>query len=422
MFLEILPLEDSSNSEEKDTFLKRERLSRILYQKYFFKYPLEISKELILHFGVLEVVKILFSYLKAKIFQRGKSRNLESFFIQRFGRRLYVKFFKSYSEKIWGLPCHEIDASWGAQRVKGISLFELLKEMLDVKKQRDKKHTSLIDNFLYPKHGPGHFWSRVQNEVDSLGGEILFNKEVVEISREEDYWHIKTRDGEWKADYCVSTMPIKSLFRCFNFTVPANVSQAAGGLEYRDFITIGVQLSNLALSKSLSDNQRCNLLKDNWIYIQDSEVKVGRIQIFNNWSPYMVSDPSIPWLGLEYFCQEEDELWNLSDDYLKHLAREELEKIGLIDKKVEVLDHKVVRAKKAYPKYTGSYRDFDCIRDYLLSLDCFYSVGRNGMHRYNNQDHSMVAAMRTAEHLLNETKDKKAAWVVNTEQTYIEER
>jgi protoporphyrinogen oxidase len=419
MFAEIMPIQ----SKEEHSFLKRKRLSRIFYRRKLFEYPLKLDKKTLMRFGALETFLVACSYLKSLIFVRSKPENLEQFFIKRFGRRLYKKFFKGYSEKIWGIACHEIDASWGEQRIKAISLWEFAKALLS--SEVESEHTSLIDEFLYPKKGPGQFWECVRDKVIGYGGKIFFEEELQELSRLNGKWIVKSKNNEFVADYVLSTINIKNLMSSFSFNIPKDVQETAQGLEYRDFMTVGLHLSHMnevdGNTKSTMERGH-NLLPDNWLYIQEPESVVGRVQIFNNWSPHMVEDLQKPWLGLEYFCQEGDRLWQMSDKDLTEMARLELVALGFINQDVQVLDSLVVKAPKAYPKYTGAYKDFDYLRDYLLELESFYTLGRNGMHRYNNQDHSMVAAMRTVDHLLGESSDKMKPWTINLEQEYLESK
>ena len=288
--------------------------------------------------------------------------------------------------------------------------------------KRKDKHTSLIEEFFYPKFGPGQFWNCVKDHIKSNGGELILNEKVEEILRSDAHWIVKTNTNIYEADICVNTMPLKNLFRCFHFDIPQELTNISEKLEYRDFLTVGLELSDFHMSNDTSFVRGHQFLPDNWLYIQDEGVKVGRVQIFNNWSPYMVKDIKTPWVGLEYFCQKNDDFWSLSDQEISQLAFKELIDMNLIDPETRILNSVVVRAPKAYPKYSGSYCDIDKVKNFILNLDGFYSIGRNGMHRYNNQDHSMLSAMKAVDHIIGEENDKESSWKVNTSSEYIEEK
>ena len=410
------------NEVGKEIFLRRKRLSRIYFNNNFFNYPLKLSFNMLTMFGLREAVGVIFSYVKSLLFYPKKYDNLEEFFISRFGKRLYEKFFKEYTEKVWGLACSDIDASWGAQRVKDLSLKELLFSFFIGEK--DNKHTSLIHEFLYPKLGPGQFWEVVAMRCEKMGVEVKFNLDISFIEKKNDKWLIHTQEEKFLAKGCMSSMPLSELIKKCS-TSSDKLKELADSLEYRDFITIGLELEDFHGSNAPSYVRGHHFLPDNWIYIQDSGVEVGRIQIFNNWSPYMVSDIKKPWVGLEYFCQEGDSFWNKSDEDLCKLAKKELQILGLIDTETKVSMSKVIRAPKAYPKYTNGYKDMEQFKNFIDSQGNLYSIGRNAMHRYNNQDHSMLAAMKAADHFLGDTIEKlkkSDLWKVNTERSYGEEK
>lgn len=429
-WLNILPLEaiPEPNPENTDkVMLIRSRLSRILFLRKFFDYPISLSLNTILNLGFWRMVKIGLSYIKAYIFPR-KENSLEDFFINRFGEELYLTFFKDYTQKVWGVSCSEIKPEWGAQRVKGLSITKTILNAL--KKPFMKKtdlaqknmETSLIEQFIYPKLGPGYMWETVAGIIKQKGGGVNINKKVVGIScNGNKITSVMVKDTktytieEYKADFIISTMPIKELIAGMSENVPEDVKKVADGLQYRDFITAGLLLDKLKI------NNKGNMIKDNWIYIQEKDVKLGRLQIFNNWSPYMVKNPKNIWLGLEYFCNEGDELWNMPDGEFCEFAKNELEKIGIIEKK-DVLDSTVIRVQKAYPAYFGSYDNFDTLKNYLDNFENLFLVGRNGMHRYNNMDHSMLAAMTTVENIINGVKTKDNIWQVNAEEEYHESK
>ncbi len=419
----------ASGSAGDDVMLIRPRKSRIYFLRRFFDYPISLSPDTLRKLGLLRTVKIGFSYLRSMLFPIKPERNLEEFLINRFGRMLYRTFFKSYTEKVWGVPCHEISAEWGAQRIKGLSLRKALghfiKKLMPSRSGIAQKEieTSLIEQFLYPKRGPGHMWERVTRRIRERGGEVLMGWTVDRL--ETDGKRIVAVEAisntglrrRFAGDYFFSTMPISELTNVLNCPVPEPVRRVSDGLVYRDFITVGILLNRLTLT---DDNaQTGDLIKDNWIYIQEPDVLVGRMQVFNNWSPYLIDDPSKVWIGLEYFCFESDPVWSLSDREMIDLAIEETEKLNVL-KRSDVLDATVIRMKKTYPAYFGTYSEFDKIREFLDPFENLFLVGRNGMHKYNNQDHSMLTAMTAVDNILAGITDKSNIWDVNTEQEYHE--
>lgn len=359
-------------------------------------------------------------------------QNLEQFFINRFGRELYQTFFKSYTEKVWGVECREISSEWGAQRIKGLSIIKSIMHALGNVLRRGKgdvaqkqTETSLIERFLYPKLGPGQLWDKVARMVKANGGEILTQSNVRRVFtdgiRVTGLEVKNTQTGEvtrHDGDYLFSSMPIKDLINGLRTTVPSNVREVADGLVYRDFLTVGLLLDRLAIKDAGQDGQ--GQIKDNWIYIQEPGVLVGRLQIFNNWSPYLVADKSKVWIGLEYFCYETDDLWKKDDTEIIALGEEELEKMGIIQRR-DVLDATVIRMPKTYPAYFGTYNRFPELRRFLDRFENLFLVGRNGMHKYNNQDHAMLTAMLAVENIMAGVTDKANLWDVNTEQEYHEE-
>jgi protoporphyrinogen oxidase len=372
--------------------------------------------------------------MRSDLLPQREEKSLEDFIINRFGKQLYLTFFKSYTEKVWGVPCNEISAEWGAQRIKGLSLkgvvMHFLKKTFGRKPSGDiaqkQTETSLIEKFLYPKFGPGQLWEHAADLVRTAGGEIHFGiqinrinvdgKKIVSVEGINDAGEQVTLAG----DYFLSTMPVRDLVRAISATspaqVPAEVTDVSEGLMYRDFITVGLLASRLAVKEKDGSP-----LKDNWIYIQEPDVVVGRLQIFNNWSPYLVGAPDKVWIGLEYFCNDTDDLWKLSDEDMSRFAIAEIAKIGIL-KAEDVEDSHVVRVPKTYPAYFGSYDRFDVIRNYLDSFGNLFLVGRNGMHKYNNQDHSMLTAMTAVENIVNGVTTKDNIWAINTEMEYHEEK
>ncbi|MEZ5023038.1 MAG: NAD(P)/FAD-dependent oxidoreductase [Chitinophagales bacterium] len=426
------PVFETENTHPNDVMLLRSRKSRIYYNRQFFDYPISLSLDTLRKLGFWNAVKIGLSYVKSSLFPIKKVENLEQFFINRFGKQLYLTFFKDYTEKVWGKSCTEIDASWGEQRIKGLSIRKAiahnLKKLfgsLNKDIQQKGTETSLIEQFLYPKYGPGHMWQTVLRKIEEKGGEIHFNKKVMEVDREGDKivavvaYDTKIGMGTlFKGDYFFSTMPVKELFNGFQFKVPETVKAVADGLEYRDFFTVGLLVKKLSIKDSKGTKHSVD---DNWIYIQEPDVQLGRLQIFNNWSPFMVKNAEYVWMGLEYFCYEKDDIWKWPNEKLVKFGAEELEKIGII-KKEDVLDGVVVRMPKTYPAYFGSYNQFEKIIDYTNQFENLFLVGRNGMHKYNNQDHSMLTAMTAVDNIIANWTDKSNIWAVNTEQEYHEEK
>jgi protoporphyrinogen oxidase len=428
-----LPEDGPNPDETDDVMLVRERVSRILFRGRFFDYPLSLSLRTLANLGLMSTFRIGFSYMRSHLFPIRPERTLEDFFINRFGRELYGTFFKDYTEKVWGVPCHEISAEWGAQRVKGLSIVAVLVHALKSLRPKsgsiDQKdtETSLIEQFLYPKFGPGHMWERVRHLVEERGGEVRFERRVVGLKHNGDRIEaalIENGSGdveEVAGDYFFSTMPVRELVAGFEPAAPVEVKKVSDGLVYRDFMTVGLLLDRLKLGGGVEGRGLAEQVPDNWIYVQEHEVRVGRLQIFNNWSPYMVADPDKVWIGLEYFVDEGDDLWTMDDDAMVAFAAEELERINVIER-ADVLDAVVIRQPKAYPAYFGTYDQFDTIRDYTDHFANLYLVGRNGMHRYNNQDHSMLAAMVAVENIQAGIVDKRNIWDVNTETEYHEEK
>jgi protoporphyrinogen oxidase len=417
--------------------LVRPRKSRIYYLRKFFDYPIKLSGTTVSNLGPVRMVKIGVSYVMSRVRPIKEEKSLEDFLINRFGRELYLTFFKSYTEKVWGTPCDTISAEWGAQRIKGLSLTTALKHFVRKMFSSSAKgeggeggkdiaqkgtDTSLIERFLYPKFGPGQLWEHVAEKVVAMGGEIHMGWKVVGVEVEGAHVvavEVVNDAGEtrrFEGDYFLSTMPMRDLVRGLKVEGPANVREVSEGLQYRDFITVGVLANKLDVTESDK-----TLIKDTWIYIQEPDVLLGRLQIFNNWSPYMVADPTKVWIGLEYFCYETDALWTMPDEELKRFAAGELEKIGIL-KTVEVLDAHVVRVPKTYPAYFGTYDRFDELRAWMDRFENLFLVGRNGMHKYNNQDHSMLTAMAVVDGIAAGYVDKDAVWGINSEQEYHEEK
>jgi protoporphyrinogen oxidase len=414
--------------------LVRQRLSRIFYRRRFFDYPLKFNSSTLKNMGAMETLRIGLSYVRAQMAFRAPETTLEEFFINRFGNRLYRTFFKDYTEKVWGVPCREISAEWGAQRIKGLSITKAiahamtgaLRSSTDTSQRRTE--TSLIERFLYPKLGPGQMWEEVARQVERRGGYIHLRHRIVGVEHAgQSVTAIKVRDESTgliqrtPCDCFISTMPVRELIAYLD-PADSQVSAIADRLPYRDFMTAGLLLRRM---KPTGDNRRYpstnGMPPDNWIYIQEPDVRLGRVQVFNNWSPAMVADPDTIWLGLEYFCREGDDLWSMRDDEFIDFAAAELEKIGMINRR-DVLDGTLVRVPKAYPAYFGAYGEFGKLREFLQRYSNLYPIGRNGMHRYNNQDHSMLAASAAVTSIINSGEGKSDIWQINADDEYHEEK
>jgi len=412
--------------------LVRQRLSRIYYRRRFFDYPLKLNAGTIGNLGLIEAGLLATSYARARVHPRHPETTLEDFFINRFGDRLYRTFFKDYTEKVWGVPCREISSEWGAQRVKGLSITTALRHAVrsafrDRSELRQKAvETSLIERFLYPRLGPGQMWEEVAARVVAAGGEIHLRHRIINLRRRGpriegvEVLDLDTGSSRWvSCDHFVSTMPVRDLVAQLQPDDP-RISDIASGLPYRDFMTAGLIVRRMKPGGGPQQSRNRDTPRDNWIYIQEPDVKLGRLQIFNNWSPDLVADPGTVSLGLEYFCAEGDELWSMDDAGFLTFAAAELAKIGLIEQQ-EVLDGTVVRVPKAYPAYFGQYARMGEVRAFLDQFENLYAVGRNGMHRYNNQDHSMLAAKAAVDCIAGQASGRESIWSVNTEDDYHEE-
>jgi protoporphyrinogen oxidase len=399
---------------EKD-LLVRQRLSRIFYNKKFFYYPLRPTNAL-LGLGIWNSALIFVSYCYAHLFPIRNEETFEQWVTNRFGKRLYNTFFKTYTEKVWGIPCSEIRAEWAAQRIQGLSLKTALKNALVKNNKQNGRHVirTLIDTFEYPKFGPGMMWQKVSDLVAGDGNRICLDAELETLLWDPEAGRITaaeiSRNGKKEVIHgtdFISSMPIKDLIHRMRPPVPHHVLEAAGNLRYRDFLTVALIVN------------KTDLFPDNWIYIHDPSVKVGRVQNFKNWSPFMVPDPSKSSLGLEYFCFEGDELWSMKDEELIELGKQEMAILGLL-RPSDVEGGTVVRVPKAYPAYDSQYREMlKIVRQFLGGIGNLQLVGRNGMHRYNNQDHSMQTAMLAVENIFGAHHD---LWKVNVEREYHEEK
>ncbi len=393
-----------------DQFLVRPRLSRIFHNNHFFQYPLD-PFDTLRGLGIWEAALCMASYAKAKMTKSSKdAKDLESWLVANFGNRLYRTFFKTYTEKVWGVPCHSIAAEWAAQRIRGLSMWTLIRETAkSLTVGSSKAVTSLIQEFEYPRLGPGQMWQATQAYLEERGSPVVLNSEVSRI-----VWGaggvqtVESGGVEYRADNFMSTLPIRELFAMMDPAPPAEICAAAASLNYRDFITVALVI------------REPKLFPDNWLYIHEPAVKVGRIQNYKNWSPEMVPDPAYSCLGMEYFCFEGDGFWTTSDAELIDRAKTELDQLGLCSRdKVE--DGVVLRIPKAYPVYDNGYREALLVLRKFLStqLPNLQLIGRNGMHRYNNQDHSMLTGMLAARNVLG--LGPFNLWEVNADQDYHED-
>ncbi|MGO9242135.1 MAG: NAD(P)/FAD-dependent oxidoreductase [Bryobacteraceae bacterium] len=430
---EVTPEAAAEPAAGDRVMLVRRRKSRIYYLRRFFDYPIRLSKDTLMKLGLWRTLKIGVSYIHSALFPIKEEKTLEEFFINRFGRELYRTFFKSYTEKVWGVPCERISAEWGAQRIKGLSVWSTLRHAARRVFSRGTKEigqkdteTSLIEQFLYPKFGPGQMWEEVARQIREMGGEIRLNTTAKGLRTEG--WKVRAVEAlnaltgateVFEGDTFFSTAPVQELMHAFDAPPPANVMEVADGLVYRDFITVGLLVRSLKIHDDTPQGRK--LVTDNWIYIQEPDVRLGRLQIFNNWSPHMVADPGTVWLGLEYFCNAGEEIWKMPDEQVAGLAKEELARIDIIDAG-EVLDWTVIHVEKTYPAYFGTYGRFAEIREHVDRYENLFLVGRNGMHRYNNQDHSMLTAMMAVDNIIAGNADKSGLWEVNTEMDYHEEK
>lgn len=425
------PAPDPANTDR--VMLRRGRISRIFYNRRFFKYPIALEPETLRNLGLVRVIRIGVSYVLTQMRPARIERSLEDFFINRFGPELYRTFFRDYTEKVWGVPCHDIKPEWGAQRIKGLSITRAVVHALRkpfIKSDLSQKtvETSLIEQFMYPKLGPGQMWEEVARQVAENGADIQMRQNVVGVEVEGTrVKSVSVQDShtgerrEVTGDWFFSTMAVKDLVAAMGDVPPPHVREVAAGLVYRDFITVGLLLKKMKIKNQTKMPTINNVVPDNWIYIQESDVKIGRLQIFNNWSPYLVKDPNTVWIGLEYFCNVGDELWSKSDADFATFATAELVKLDIIEPD-DVLDQVVIRVEKTYPAYFGSYDRFGEVRAWLDTIDNLFLVGRNGMHRYNNQDHSMMTAMVAVDNIVAGRRDRENIWSVNVEEEYHEEK
>jgi protoporphyrinogen oxidase len=416
------PMQNAQAGDEDEVMLVRNRLSRIYYNRQFFDYPLKLNGSSLGKLGLKKTITFGLSYIWAQLRPVTPEASLQDFLVNRFGRKLYRQFFKEYTEKVWGVPCSEISADWGAQRIKSLSVTKALlhaaRKTLRLEPARAAQ-TSLIESFMYPKHGPGQMWETVARRLTADGGTLLMEHRATRLEIDKGVVTavvVRSASGDTLRLNCanvISTMPIKDLVAASSGAWTSDAEKIAANLAYRDFFTVGLLYDKRDVPRQLNDN---------WIYIQEPGVNVGRVQVFNNWSPGMVADPETVWLGLEFFSKETDALWQMSDDDLQTLAQRELQQIGLVSASA-AKDAIVLRVPKAYPGYFGdAYAEFDTLRAELDAVANLFLVGRNGMHRYNNQDHSMLTAKEAVDQIVSGAIDKSRIWAINVDDEYHEEK
>jgi protoporphyrinogen oxidase len=424
-----IPLVAGGPDPEKTdrVMLSRHRISRILYLHKFFDYPISMRWSTFHNMGFGRTWKAGWGYIGSCLHKR-KENSLADFYINRFGKPLYSMFFEDYTAKVWGRDPSQISPDWGSQRVKGLSLWKTFTNALlkPFRKKNKKVETSLIEQFDYPKKGPGQLYEEMATLIGQMGGEIHLDSEVTKVTLKDNQvvsLTINNKD-EVKGDFFVSSMPLKDLYFAFGKeNVPEAPYEVATHLVYRDFITVGVLAKKLLIPNKTKNKTVSNILPDTWIYVQEREVKLGRLQIFNNWSPYMVKDlENTVWVGLEYFANEGDPLWEMPKDQFIAMAEDELAAIKVVDK-ADILDATQLKVKKAYPAYFDTYKDIKVVQDHLNTITNLYCVGRNGQHRYNNMDHSMLTAMDAVKNMIDPSSFKKEdIWSVNTEKDYAESK
>ena len=420
--------------KEDKVMLKRTRLTRIFFMRKFFAYPVSLNYKTLSNLGIKKTIKIGLSYIKTALRHIEPEKSLEDFFINRFGMELYSTFFKDYTEKVWGVPVDQIATDWGSQRIKGLSITKTVTHALKNSFKRNPSisqknvETSLAEQFLYPKLGSGQIYGEIARKIVENGGKIHKNRRVNGILTNGDLVTgitvVDESTGEIKeikGDYFFSTMPVCELINSFKCEIPENVKNVADGLVYRDIIVVGLLLDKLLIKNDTNTPSVNDIVPDHWIYIQERNVKLGRLDVFNNFSPHMVKDENKVWIGLEYFCNEGDELWNMSEKDVIDFAISELTKIDIIHPD-DVRDSMVIKEEKSYPAYFGTYHQFNLIKEFVEDYPNLFLIGRNGMHRYNNMDHSMLTAITAVENIIKGETSKENLWLINTEEDYHEEK
>lgn len=421
---DLMPFKSNDADNDDRIFLKKKRQTRIYYNNKFFDYPIKLNLINLKKFSFSHLLKSAIDYILSRIKPIKPEKSLEDFFINRFGKTLYRTFFQSYTEKVWGIPCQEISSEWGAQRVKSLSVIKVLLESFKSLffKKHNTKETSLIEEFYYPSLGSGQMYEILADKVLVKGAQILKSSQAFKVITKdgliqsiqfEDKNGIHSRN----LDYLISSAPIKNLIKMIDVS-NTSILDISNNLLYRDFIIVALSYkkeSNAIL------NTRGEKLDDQWLYIHDKNSPIGRLDIFNNFSEKMIKNNQEILIGAEYFCQENDNFWQKNDQELINISVEELERMEIISKD-KFIEAKVHRQAKAYPAYFGSYKDFPKIKDFLSSFSNLYCIGRNGQHRYNNMDHSILCGLKSAEHIISPTFDKNDIWNINTEQSYHEKK
>jgi protoporphyrinogen oxidase len=410
--------------------LSKNRLTRMFFNHKFFDYPLKLNAENILKLGPITGLFIGLSYLQIKFFPRKPETNLEDFYINRFGKKLYQFFFKDYTEKVWGIPCKNIPKEWGAQRVKDLSLTKMISNFItsSLGLKNKSKQTSLIDKFTYPKYGAGHFYQTLANQLIEAGVKIELNTKLKELKHEDGL--IKSAQGQKNDNQVImiddlsdviSTMPIKDLVSSLNPEAPKEISAITEALPYRNSIIVAILYKKLSIKNETKLITRANIIPDHWIYIHELGVDMVRISLFNNFSEFMLGDKDLPWMSLEYCCNETDEIWAQDNNLIIEKAKIELEKIGLANYD-DFLTATVVKVEKSYPAYFGSYSQFPKVKEYLNGFINLFPAGRNGQHKYNNMDHSIACGFEAANIILQNKKNKDCLWSINTDNEYHEKK
>ncbi len=419
---------------EDAVMLLRKRSSRIYCQKKFFDYPVKLNWNTIRNMGLCATFEACGSYLAAVLHKREEC-SLEDFYVNRFGQKLYQMFFEEYTRKVWGRHPQDISPDWGSQRVKGLSVATVLRDIfwksMPSRKKGREVETSLIEEFWYPKYGPGQLWETAAKRFQEMGGKILMNQKVIGIKTEDGrIVSVQTENigmqgmerKEMVADILISSMPLKDLVLGMD-QVPDDVRTIAEGLPYRDFVTIGILVDRLVLKNETAYRTLSDTVPDCWIYVQDAGIQMGRIQIFNNWSPYLTKDPQkTVWIGLEYFCTEGDVYWRQTEQEWINLAVKELIDMEILSSTKNVLDFHCEKVKRAYPAYFDTYSQIGILRTWLDRFPNLYCIGRNGQHRYNNMDHSMETAFAAVENILRNRFSKEKIWNVNASAEYYESK
>jgi protoporphyrinogen oxidase len=412
--------------ESAEELLLVRRFTRILFLGKLFNYPVSLDRDTVSNLGLIRIAKIILSYTNDRLFRAKNITSIENYFINRFGRELYRTFFKDYTEKVWGFSCSEINPDWGAKRVKDLSTAEIVFRMFQnlIPGKQKNMQSGFYDRFLYPKLGAGQLWEKVARMILERGGKIHLHHRVTGISCEGNkISEVAVQNKETgviatqQCDYCFSTMPVDELIGSFRAEVPQHVKQIASGLRYRSIIVVGVLLSGLKIKNDTAIETPHGFIPDNWIYVQEKGVHLARLNIYNNWSPYMLKDPGTVWVGLEYFCNEGDALWKMSEEQLVSLGVREMIEIGMIDRK-HVLDHTVLWISKAYPTYCGAYNEIGIIRNFTDRFGNLFLLGRNGMFLYDSTDYYMLAAIAAVDNVINNIQTKDNIWSVKAEGEY----